>query len=167
MGQEDEFPVQVSTGSHDPVLARQTVVLEEYWHVELQQSSLDGSHTEAVVYLQVAASQHALPLHPDSPPQSQSSPVSTMPLPHWLPVMVTTFLLLVKQLESTDWRPKAEQMLPMEHEENCSMPSPVDGFIMNWPFALQVDALSGQHCCFVAVPSPHVVAVQSCTAPKV
>lgn len=47
------------------------------------------------------------------------------------------------------------------------MPEPVEGFIRYWPFALQVEELSGQHCCLVDVPSEHVVEVQSCTAPNV
>ncbi len=55
----------------------------------------------------------------------------------------------------------------MLQAENLVMPLPVDGFMMNCPPASHVVALSGQHCCLVAVPSPHVCDVQSCTAPNV
>ena len=120
-----------------------------------------------VVKRQVLGSQHGLPRQPSGPPQSHCSPCSTMPLPHRLPVMVTTSLLLVRQFVLTLLRPMAEQMLPMLHAENCVMPLPVDGFMMKRCRASHEVALRGQHCCRVAVPSLHELDVQSCTAPKV
>ena len=161
-GQVAEVPVQVSAGSHTPLDDRQTVVLLESWQ-PVQQSSLDGSHTAPCLNLHVVGSQHELLPQPWEPPQSQSSPGSTMPLPHWLPVMVVTSLLLVKQLLWTLWRPRAEQMLPMLHAENCVMPVPVEGFMRKRPFASHELELSGQHCCLVDVPSAHDEDVQSCT----
>lgn len=167
-GQLGAVPVQVSCGSQTPVLARQTVLAEANWQDEVQQSSLLGSHTAFCTNLQVVGSQHELLPHPLVPPQSQSSPVSTMPLPHWLPVMVAMSLLAVKHVVLTLLRPMALQMLPTLQAENLVMPDPVAGFMMNCPPASQVSALRGQHCCAATVlPSLQVVDVQSCTAPKV
>ncbi len=166
-GQLAEAPEQVSTGSHEPVLGRHTVPLAARPHWRVQHSSLEKSQTEPAVNLQVAALQHGLPAQPWAPPQSQSSPASTMPLPHWLPVMVTTSLLLVRHVDLTLLRPMAEQMLPTLQGENLVMPLPVEGFMMNWPPASHEAVLSGQHCWRTAVPSPQVDGVQSCTAPKV
>jgi hypothetical protein len=70
------------------------------------------------VNLQVVGLQQGLFAHPDVPPQSQSSPASTMPFPHWLPVIVETSLFAVRQLVFTLFLPIAEQMLPIEQGEN-------------------------------------------------
>jgi hypothetical protein len=35
-----------------------------------------------------------------------------------------------KQFDFTEFRPSAEQILPMEHGEKAVMPWPVDGFMM-------------------------------------
>lgn len=59
-------------------------------------------------------------------------------------------------------------MLPMEQAENLVMPEAVDGFIMNFSPASQVDEESGQHCCALTDwPSEQVEDVQSWTAPNV
>jgi hypothetical protein len=101
-----------------PVLARHIVPLEANWQLLVQQSSLLGSQTDCEVNLQVVGSQQGLLPHPEVPPQSHSSPASTMPFPHWLPVMVVTSLLADKQVVFTLILPIAEQMLPIEQGEN-------------------------------------------------
>jgi len=80
-GQLEEFPVHVSAGSQDPVLARHILPADASWQ-SWQQSSLLSSHTAPDLNLHVDASQHALSPQPPGPPQSHSSPGSTMPLPH-------------------------------------------------------------------------------------
>lgn len=166
-GQFGEAPVHVSCGSHTPVLARHTVPLLANLQEEVQHSSLAGSQTALVVNLQVVGLQQGLVPQPCVPPQSQSSPCSTMPLPHCDSAMVLTSRLLVRQLDLTLLRPMAEQMLPTLQGENCVMPPPVEGFMMKAALALQLDWERGQHCCLVTVPSEQVWDVQSWTAPKV
>jgi hypothetical protein len=114
--------------------------------VDVQQSSLLGSQTEFAVNWQVVASQHVLPAQPDVPPQSHCSPGSTIPFPHWLPVIVVTSLLAVRQVVLTLFLPIAEQMLPTVQGENFWMLVPVLGFMMYCPPASQVVELKGQHC---------------------
>ncbi len=81
-GQLAEVPEQVSAGSQEPVLGRQTVPLLDNWHCWVQHSSFEKSQTEPVVNLHVLGLQQGLLLQPCGPPQSQSSPASTMPFPH-------------------------------------------------------------------------------------
>jgi hypothetical protein len=141
------------------------VVAEANWQ-SLQQSSLESSHTALFLNLHVDASQHALFPHWELPPQSQSSPASTMPLPHTGSPMVVMPRLLVRQLDSTELRRRALQMLPMEQGENLVMPCAVEGFMMNCSPASHWPLLSGQHCCELTVlASPQEREVQSCTAP--
>jgi hypothetical protein len=132
-----------------------------------QQLSLESSQTALSLNLQVDASQQELSLQPSSPPQSQSSPDSTIPLPHWLPLMVTTPLLSDRQEDLMLFLPMAEQMFPMVQSENLVMLFIAYGFMMYFASASQVDEESGQHwdesCSF----SEHVWESQSCTAPKV
>jgi hypothetical protein len=167
-GQMALLPEQVSCGSQDPVEARQTVPEFAKAQVEVQQSSLLGSQTALVWNLQVVGSQQGLFPQPATPPQSQSSPCSTIPFPHCEPVMVRTFLLDVRQPVLTELRPMAEQIFPMLQGLKFVIPGAVDGFITKRPPAGQVDEESGQHCCAATVvPSLHVELVQSCTAPNV
>jgi hypothetical protein len=121
-------------------------VLEDANWQFLQQSSFESSQTALFLNLQVLASQQLLFPHWLVPPQSQSSPSSTMPLPQTGLPMVVMPRLLVRQEDSTELRWRAEQMLPMEQGENLVMPCAVDGFIMYCSPALQVDELRGQHC---------------------
>ena len=156
----------ISVKSQGPELARQT--LFEGANLQLEQhSSFVSSQTEPLVNLQVAPLQQVLPPHPCVPPQSHSSPLSTIPLPHWLPVIVTIPRLLTKQLELTLLRPKAEQMFPTVQGENCVIPSAVLGFMMYWPLALHVDDERGQHWEVLSRPCEQVSGMQSCTAPNV
>jgi len=111
------------------VPARQIRSLLEIWQL-LQQSSFASSQTAPDLNLQVEASQHWLLPQLSAPPQSQSSPSSTMPLPHCWPLMVVTPRLLLKHCVLTELRSMAEQMFPIEHGENWVMPSAVDGFMM-------------------------------------
>jgi hypothetical protein len=129
VGQVEELPVHFSSMSHSPVLARQTVFAEENWQ-EVQQPSFASSQTEPSVNLQVLASQHLLSPQPSEPPQSQSSPSSTMPLPHCAPAMVTMPLLSERHSELTVLRPSAEQTLPIVHCENLVTSELVLGFMM-------------------------------------
>ena len=78
-GQVALVPVHVSAVSQRGSTAgRQTCVDGASWHDDVQQAELVGSQTEPEVNLQVVGLQHA-----DCwPPESQSSPGSTMPLPH-------------------------------------------------------------------------------------
>ncbi len=80
-GQLGDVPEHTSAGSQVPVLGRQTVPLLAMWHCCVQHSSLEKSQTEPVVNLHVDGLQHGLLPQPCVPPQSQSSPDSTMPLP--------------------------------------------------------------------------------------
>lgn len=143
-GQELEVPLQVSAMSHSPVLARQTVSAEANWHL-LQQLSFESSHTALSLNLQVLASQQELSLQLSSSPQSHSSSPSTIPLPHWLPLMVTTPRLSDRQEDLMLFLPMAEQILPMVHSENLVIEFLAYGFIMYSALALQVDELNGQH----------------------
>lgn len=159
-GHVAEEPVHISAGSHSPVLGRQVCVDGANWQL-LQHSSLESSQTALFLNLQVAASQHWFPAQLAVPPQSQSSPASTMPLPHCCPVIVVTPLLLLKQKVLTLFRWKAEQILPMEQGLNAVMPWPVEGFMRYFSPASQVPLLRGQHCCALDVPSAQVELVQS------
>jgi hypothetical protein len=96
-----------------------------YWQLEVQQSSFAGSQTEPDVNLHVFGSQQESPAQPSVPPQSQSSPGSTMPLPHTLPVMVVTSLLLERQSVFTELRPMALQMFPIVQGLKESTPGSV------------------------------------------
>lgn len=147
--------MQYSAMSQTPVLARQTVPWDEYWQLE-QQLSFESSQTALFLNLQVVASQQLLSPQPAVPPQSQSSPASTIPLPHWLPVMVTTPRLSVRQVDLILLRPIAEQMLPMVHSEKFVMVAAAYGFMMYLAFASQVDDVNGQHCEESSSPSPQV-----------
>lgn len=120
-GQVPDVPVQVSAGSQIPVLERQIVPEVENWQDE-QQSSLASSHTAPEENLHVVGLQHGSSEQPEGPPQSQSSPSSTMPLPHWAPEMVGMFLLVDRQEVSTEFLPMALQMFPTEQGENAVMP---------------------------------------------
>ena len=123
---------------------RQTIELDANWQLSVQQSSFEGSQTEFVVYLHVVGSQQLLSPHPSGPPQSHSSPISTIPLPHWEPEMIGTFLLSVRHCVFTAFLPIAEQMLPTEQGEKFRMLEPVDGFMTKRPDAGQVSRESGQ-----------------------
>jgi hypothetical protein len=144
-GHVEFVPLHTSSGLHDPVLGRHTVPFVASWQPR-QHSSFASSHTDPVVNLHVFGSQHLLLPHPSVPPQSQSSPSSTIPLPHSCPVIVVTPVLSLRQSVLTLLRPIAEQMLPIVHGENDVTPSPVDGFMMNCPPASHVELLRGQHC---------------------
>ena len=165
-GQELELPVQTSCGSHTPVEGLQTVPAVFNWQLR-QQSSLASSHTEPDVYLHVVGLQHLSFPQPLVPPQSQSSPTSTMPLPQMGPELRITFLLSVRQVVLTLPVNIALQILPTEHGLKFVMPCAVDGFMMYFSPASQVELLSGQHCCAAYVPSLQVSEVQSWTAPNV
>jgi hypothetical protein len=166
-GQKGPVPEQVSCGSHWPVLARQTVELEANWQLR-QQSSLRSSQTEPVVNLQVVGLQQALPWQLAVPPQSQSSPDSTIPLPQMGSLMVTTRRLSVRQLPLTELRARAVQTFPMVHKLNVSMPGIEDGFMMYLDPALHELLLSGQHCWDATkLASAHASPSQSWTAPYV
>ena len=128
-GQLPDVPLHFSVKSQGPELARQTLFEGANLQPE-QHSSFISSQTEPFVNLQVAPSQQVSLPHPCVPPQSHSSPLSTTPLPHWLPVIVTIPRSLTKQLELTLLRPKAEQMFPTVQGENCVIPSAVLGFMM-------------------------------------
>lgn len=84
-GQAPDDPEQTSAISQGPVLARQVVFAALNWQLE-QHASLESSQTALSLNLQVVGSQQALSPQAAVPPQSQSSPLSTIPLPHWLPV---------------------------------------------------------------------------------
>lgn len=144
------FPEQISCGSHTPVLALQTVPAVENWQL-VQQSSFEGSQTALFLNLHVVASQHVLLPQFAVPPQSHSSPSSTMPLPHCWPVIVVTPLLSDRHDPLTLLRPRAAQMFPTEQGLNPLMPSTVEGFMMYLAPASQVVVLSGQHCCELTV----------------
>lgn len=78
-GQSALSPGHVSAMSHRAsTAARQTVPALAIWHESEQQSELSGLHTAPEANLHVEASQHGSSLEPGS----QSSPSSTMPLPH-------------------------------------------------------------------------------------
>ena len=79
--------------------------------------------------LQVVGLQQVFPAQPDVPPQSHSSPSSTMPLPHSPAVMRVTFLFEVKQEAEIAFVAKPEQMFPIEHAEKRLVASIVVGFI--------------------------------------
>lgn len=125
------------------------------------------SHTALSTNLQVLGSQHLLPAHWATPPQSQSSPFSTIPLPHSCSVIIVTPLFEVRQDVSTPRRPIAEQMLPTVHGLKSCILSLVLGFIMNFCPASHSVADSGQHCEVWGIFVPQLWDVQSCTAPIV
>jgi hypothetical protein len=127
-----------------PVLARQTVLAEANWQFE-QQDSWESSHTALFLNLHVDGSQQGLFPQDASPPQSQSSSASTMPLPHWLPVIVVTLRLALRQLDLTVFRPKAEQILPIEQGEKSVRLLLEDGLIMYWSAASHAEVEIGQH----------------------
>lgn len=155
-------PLQVSCGSQTPVDGRHTAPAAAYLQLEVQHSSLLGSHWELAVNLHVVGTQQVLFPHPLTPPQSHSSPASTIPLPHWLPVIVVISLFATKQEDLTEFRPRAEHMFPMVHAENLLTLGFDAGFMMNCPPASQVEALKGQHCwAATVVPSLQVWLVQS------
>lgn len=72
------------------------------------------SQTAVLTNLQVVASQHLLFPQPSTPPQSQSSPDSTIPLPHSFSVIILTSLLEVKHVVLTLRLLNAEQIFPTE-----------------------------------------------------
>lgn len=80
VGHVDELPVQNSDVSHLSSLdCLHNCVFGASWQLLVQQVEPLGSHTAPAVNLQVCESQH-VELLPK--PGSQSSPASTMPLPH-------------------------------------------------------------------------------------
>lgn len=79
--------------------------------------------------LQVVGSQQGSLPHPAVPPQSHSSPASTIPLPHSPAVMRVTFLFEVRQELETVLLAKLEQILPIVHSEKRFVASIVVGFI--------------------------------------
>jgi len=99
-GQDDVFPVHTSGVSQAASLAgRQTCVAGANWHCAVQHGVLLGSHTEFLVNLHVLESQH-VELTPM--PGSQSSPLSTMPLPHiWSVTVCRLGSGFTRQLAST------------------------------------------------------------------
>ena len=79
-GQADELPVHVSAVSHlSSRDGRHTCVVGANVHRSVQHGLLAGSHTAPARNLQVLGSQQELD---PRIPGSQSSPGSTMPLPH-------------------------------------------------------------------------------------
>jgi hypothetical protein len=85
-GQAEKFPVHNSAVSQLGSLeARQTCVAGANWHCAVQHGELSGSQTALFRNLQVSESQH---VEFEPLPGSQSSPVSTIPLPHICSVMV-------------------------------------------------------------------------------
>jgi hypothetical protein len=153
--------VQTSSTSQIPVIALQTVFGESNWQLE-QHDSRESSHTALSLYLQVVGSQQELFPQDCSPPQSQSSPASTIPFPHWLPVMVVTLRLALRQAERIVLRPKAEQILPIEQGEKSVILLLEDGLMRYRPPVSQIEVESGQHA-----PDWQPVESQSWTAPKV
>ncbi len=86
-GQLDEVPVHVSAVSHlSSFAARHTVAAGAKLHCSVQHALLSGSHTAPFVNLHVDESQHD-EVTPE--PGSQSSPSSTIPLPHICSEMVS------------------------------------------------------------------------------
>jgi len=139
-GQAPPSPGQTSLGSHVPVLARHTVPFAENWQLE-QQESFASSQTAPFTNLQVDASQQGSSPQPASPPQSHSSPLSTIPFPHCGPEKVATFLLFERHDVSTDFRPIALQMFPIVQGLNALLPGCEYGFMMNCEFAEHVLAV--------------------------
>lgn len=115
------LPVQVSSRSQTPVLARQTVLAGVNWQ-DVQQESLLSSQTLEPMKRQVVGLQQEFPRQPLSPPQSQSSPLSTIPFPHWEPVRVVRLRLETRQEERTRLAPRPEQMLPIVQGEKDVRP---------------------------------------------
>jgi hypothetical protein len=84
VGHEDELPVHVSATSHCAFFAaRHTVVLGANPHEEVQHVLDVGSHTAPDANLHWAVQQDVPVTVPLVEPGSQSSPDSTIPLPHW------------------------------------------------------------------------------------
>lgn len=116
-GHSADEPEQTSSLSHvGSTLARHTVPEPASWHDEVQHSELLGSQTAPLLNLHVDVSQHD-----DVEPGggSQSSPSSTMPLPHDCKEMIRgldgkpgrTRHVVFRELEIV------VQMLPIEHGE--------------------------------------------------
>src|SRR5579859_3656036 len=95
----------------------------------MQNESFESSHTDPVENLQVVGLQQLFPAQPAVPPQSHSSPSSTMPFPHSPAVIRVTFLFEVRQDCDTSLFAKPEQILPIEQGENRFVASIVVGFI--------------------------------------
>lgn len=151
--------------SHSPRLARHTVSADENWQL-LQQLSFASSHTAPSLNLQVLASQQLLLPQDSSPPQSQSSPSSTIPFPHWLPVIVVTPRFSDRQELLTLLRPMAEHIFPTVQGEKLST-SPAVGFMMYFALASHDDVDRGQHCEEESRFWAQVSESQSWTAPNV
>ncbi|KAK1145549.1 hypothetical protein N8T08_004107 [Aspergillus melleus] len=92
-----------------PELRRQTVS-EDAYRQSLQHGPDASSHTAPSRNRQVEPLQQEFPSQLS--PQSQSSPASTIPLPHSPGVMVGTSSLLIRQFVRTSPDPMAEQTLP-------------------------------------------------------
>ncbi|KAI9037566.1 zincin [Aspergillus affinis] len=92
-----------------PELRRQTVSDDAYWQ-SLQHGPDASSQTALSRNRQVVPSQQEFPSQLS--PQSQSSPASTIPLPHSPGVMVGTSSLLIRQFVRTSPDPMAEQTFP-------------------------------------------------------
>ena len=140
-------------------------MFDENWQSE-QHSSIASSQADPCVYLQVKGLQHLLPAHEASPPQSQSSPSSTTPLPHSEIVFSFTFLLFTRHDDETSFEPKPLQILPMLQGEKVDSLIEAVGFMRYADPALQTEPLRGQHTGELPTsPEEHPVA-QSWTAPK-
>lgn len=88
VGHADELPVHISAWSHWASFAGlHTCVVGAKEHESVQQGLLAGSQTAPDLNLQVLTSQHD---EVEPFPGSQSSPSSTMPLPHICREMVFT-----------------------------------------------------------------------------
>lgn len=138
-------------------------------NVGFKKSGKAYSQTALSTNLQVVGLQHLLVPQPSTPPQSQSSPASTIPFPHSFLVMMLTSLLEVRHEVLTLRLLNAEQMFPTEQGLKASIRSLVDGFMRYAPPASQTVVLSGQHIDAAAIllDAEQVGPVQSCTAPMV
>lgn len=138
----------------------------------MQHSALLGSHTALLINLHVLESQHVelTPL-----PGSQSSPLSTIPLPHmfsvmscWLglgftrQVVFTAPLVVFCISEPRRVLSRGEgnkdtivQMFPIEHWEKPVSPDDATGLIKNLAVASQVLLLSGQQELVLLHPLAH------------
>lgn len=113
----------------------------EYWQEEVQHAELEGSQTAPEVNLQVEESQHDEVVFP---PGSQSSPSSTIPLPHCCKLITLLSPGVCIQLVDTALFPILLHIFPSVHPENVCSVVDVVGFMINWPFALHVDVVKGQ-----------------------
>lgn len=132
----------------------------------MQHLSFDGSQTEPLVNLHVVGLQQLFPWQPCSPPQSHSSPVSTIPFPQTPSDIVGTSSFPRRQLVWMRFRPIAVQMVPMVQGENTLIARLEVGFIMYWPVASQLLWLNGQQRSPPLAVLPEQPVVQSWTAPK-